>query len=155
MPDFSKKAAKRTAAVCDDGEVGVAALFIRPRHGEGTKRLGAPGGALGRLAPLADTASEEDDDPRAAMFARNAVLVLTEQRLLVFGHGTYTGRVKDLVGQVPLASVAAMELDAPPPGEKGPASLELVFTDGERVTVTPGSRRAAFVRAFEEMTQQA
>ncbi len=154
MPDFLKKAAKRTAAICEDGEAGVAALFVRPRHGDDTKRLGAPGGALGKLRPLADDEGEGTDE-RAAMFARNAVLVLTEHRLLAFGHGSYTGRVKELVGELPLSAIAAMNLDAPPPGEKGMASLEVVFADGERVTVTPGSRRAAFVRAFEEMTQPA
>ena len=54
MPDFLKKAARKTRQICHEDEVALAALFIRPRHGEQTKRLGAPGGALSKVDKLAD-----------------------------------------------------------------------------------------------------
>mgnify|MGYP001825458353 CR=1 FL=1 len=161
MPDFLKKASKQAVKVCDEGETPIAALFVRPRSGDDVKRLGTPGGAIGRIGRLAD---EQDDhdlapetaaevDPRALMFGQNAVLVLTQHRLLAFAHGTYSGRVKGLLGSVELDAVDTLELDAPPVGESGPATLEIAFVDGESVSVAPGSRRRRFVEAFEDLAQ--
>lgn len=150
MPDFLKKAAKRTEAVCDGDEAPLAALFCRPRSGDTTKRLGAPGGAISKVGKLADGRDES-----ASVFAQNSVLVLTDQRLLVFGHGTYTGRVKDLIGEVDLTDIASMDLEAPPVGESGASSLKITFTDGEQLELTPGSRRRRFIEAFESLGQPA
>lgn len=157
MPDFLKKANKRAAEVCEADEVAIAALFVRPQSGDGTKRLGAPGGTLGRVAPLADSTSDEaaDANTPASLFSHNAVLVLTGQRLLVFGHGSLTGRVRELVGEVALSDIRAMTLDAPPFGESGPASLSIEFADGSSVSATPGSRRKQFVDTFEDLAQPA
>ena len=165
MPDFLRKASRQAGKVCDADETPVAALFVRPRGGDDVKRLGTPGGAIGKIGRLADEHEGSDADPAAhtddtattdplvAMFGQNAVLVLTEQRLLAFGHGTYSGRVKGLVGSVELASIQSMDLDAPPVGESGPATLEIRFSDGRSVSVAPGSRRRRFVEAFEELAQ--
>lgn len=161
MPDFLKKAAKRTDEICGEDETPLAALFCRPRVGDQTKRLGAPGGALSKVGKLADSADATGDedavavDPRDAMFGQNTILVLTPQRLLAFGHGTYTGRVKDLLGAVELTDVAAIELEAPPVGESGASSLEISFADGYRATLTPGTRRRRFVDAFDDIKQPA
>ncbi len=157
MPDFLKKANKRAAAVCEADEVAIAALFIRPQNSDGTKRLGAPGGTLGKMAPLADPTGNDaaDADTPASLFSRNAVLVLTGQRLLVFAHGSLTGRVRELVGEVAISDIRAMTLDAPPLGEGGPASLSIEFADGTSISATPGSRRKQFVDTFEELTQPA
>ena len=154
MPDFLKKASKRVDAVCPDDEARLAALFVRPGAGDETKRLGAPGGTLGKVAPLADKVESAGND-RSELFGQNAVLVLTDQRLLVFAHGSLSGRVRDLVGELPLGDIASMDLDAPPPGERGVATLTITFTDGGVAVVTPGSRRRRFVEAFEAATQPA
>ncbi len=162
MPDFLKKAAKRANAECGDDETTIAALFCRPRTGEQTRRLGAPGGAtekvgqVTRLADGSDTDAEGDMSPQAArqaMFAHNVVLVLTTERLLGFGHGTYTGRVRKLTGQIALSDIESMDLEAPPIGQSGASALNITFTDGQRVELTPGSRRRRFVEAFEKMGQ--
>lgn len=148
MPDFTKKAAKPVAAVAHDGETARAALFVRPCTGETAKALGAPGGVLSRVGRLADDVPADADgaDPTAA-FARNAVLVLTDQRLLVFGHGSLTGRVKGLVASFELADIDRMHLDTP---DTGATTLEVTFADGTTVRLVPGSRRQRFVDAFDE-----
>lgn len=160
MPDMLKKASKQATKVCDGGETAVAALFVRPVQGDVVKRLGTPAAAIatvGRLADQVDTGTEaaESADPRRVMFGQNAVLVVTERRLLAFGHGAYSGRVKGLLGSMELAAVTSMELDAPPVGQSGPAVLKISFADGETVSVAPGSRRRRFVEAFERLAQPA
>ncbi|MEM7286713.1 MAG: hypothetical protein AAF480_10215 [Actinomycetota bacterium] len=165
MPDMLKKASKQAEKICDADETPVAALFVRPRNGDDVKRLGTPGGAIGNIGRLADQMDEDDEeqpveaeavestDPRSLMFGQNAVLVLTEHRLLAFGHGTYSGRVKGLLGAVELGAISSLELDAPPIGESGAATLEIAFADGESVSLAPGSRRRRFVEAFDELAQ--
>lgn len=158
MPDFLKKAAKQTREVCGEAEEPLAALFTRPRVGEDVKRLGTPGGRTSKMSKLADTGPDEIEhveDVRERMFGQNAVLVLTPERLLAFEHGTYSGRVKGLLGEVPLSEISAIELDAPPIGESGPAWLEITFTDGEAVSLAPGTRRRRFVQAFDDIAQPA
>jgi hypothetical protein len=150
MPDFAKKAAKRVAAVAHDGETTRAALFVRPCTGETAKALGAPGGVLSHVGRLADDVAGEhgeDDSGPAAAFVHNAVLVLTDHRLLVFGHGSLTGRVKGLVADFDLSEIARMHLDSP---EGAAATLELTFADDTTVRLVPGSRRQRFVEAFDE-----
>lgn len=162
MPDMLKKAAKQAIKICDADETPIAALFVRPRHGDEVKRLGTPSAAIGKVGRLADQVDDADEtglvdaestDPRELMFSQNAVLVLTEHRLLAFGHGTYTGRVKGLLGSVELGAISSLELDAPPVGESGAATLEIGFADGEAVSLAPGSRRRRFVEAFEDLAQ--
>lgn len=160
MPDFLKKASRQTKKICPDDETPLAALFVRPLKGSEAKRLGTPGGALSKVTKFADAddgAATEGEvvDPREAMFAKNAVLVLTNQRLMAFEHRTYSGRVGALIGDLPLSSVVSIELDAPPVGESGPATLQLTFDDGDSVEMTPGSRRRRFVAAFEDIAQPA
>jgi hypothetical protein len=166
MPDFLKKASKRTSDICADDEPPLAALFCRPRQGDKSKRLGTPGGALSKVSKLADSvdqtdpdvdvdASHETTDQRDFMFGQNAILVLTQSRLLAFGHGTYTGRVKPLSGEVTLADIASLDLEAPPVGQSGASSLAIEFADGYKVLLTPGSRRRRFVEAFETTRQPA
>lgn len=150
MPDFLKKASRQTAQVCDDDEERLAALFVRPGSGDQAKRLGAPDGKLGGLGSLADRPDEADVDGFASMFGQNAVLVLTTRRLLVFGHGALTGRVRDLVGEIDRGDIVDMALDAPPLGEKGVATLQIDFADGTSAVITPGSRRRRFVEAWAD-----
>jgi hypothetical protein len=150
MPDFAKKAAKRVAAVANDGETTRAALFVRPCTGDTAKALGAPVGVLSHIGRLADDVAGELDEEEcgpAAAFAHNAVLVLTDRRLLVFGHGSLTGRVKGLVADFDLSEVARMHLDTP---EGAAAALEVTFTDDTTVRLVPGSRRQRFVEAIDE-----
>ncbi|MFN3215218.1 MAG: hypothetical protein ACE367_01850 [Acidimicrobiales bacterium] len=150
MPDFAKKAAKRVAAVAHDGEITRAALFVRPCTGETAKALGAPGGVLSHVGRLADDVAGElgtDESGPATAFTHNAVLVLTDRRLLVFGHGSLTGRVKGLVADFDLSDIARLHLDTP---EGAAATLELTFTDDTTVRLVPGSRRQRFVEAFDE-----
>jgi hypothetical protein len=146
MPDFLKKAQKRTDAVCDDGETPLAALFVRPRSEDGTKRLGAPGGALSKMNRLADRTADETNP-----FDQNCVLVLTDRRLLAFGHGTLTGRVRDLIGALPNNDIVSMSLERP---EQGAVGLVIAFADGDSVELAPGSRSRSFVDAFEKVSSR-
>lgn len=148
MPNFLTKAAKRIDAVAEPGEEGIAALFVRPLAGDEAKVLGAPGGALSRMGRLADGGKELDGAP----FERNCILVLTPHRLLAFGHGTLTGRVRGLVGAMDLDEISAIRLDE---REDGPDNLVIDFTDGESVRLSPGTRRSVFVDAFEGLRTQA
>ena len=154
MPDFLRKATKQTAKVCEVDEPPVAALFVRPRIGDETKRLGAPGSAVSRRK--SDDAAGADEPATAeVLFEQNAVLVLTDRRLLVFGHGSLLGRVRELIGALDLRDVLEMDLDVPPAGSQQAATLQMAFADGSSVTVTPGSRRNQFIAAYEAATQRA
>lgn len=154
MPDFLKKADRRIRAVAHDGEGSLAAIFVRPRQGDTTKALGAPGGTLSRIGRLADEAdaTPEGEPPAhpADLLRRNGILVITTQRLLVFGHGSYTGRVRGLTGEIELAALADIAIDAP---EDAPATLDITFADGTCVSLTPGSRRRRFVEAWEQVAR--
>lgn len=156
MPDFLKKADRRIRAVAHDGEESLAAIFVRPRQGETTKALGAPGGTLSRIGRLADEAGDtpEGEAPPhpADLLRRNGILVLTTRRLLVFGHGSYTGRVRGLTGEIAFADLASIAIDAP---EGAPATLDITFADGTAVSLTPGSRRRRFVEAWEQVSAPA
>lgn len=116
MPDFLEKAEKRTRKVCGPDETPAAALFVRPR-GE-----------------------------RRAPFDKNCVLVLTEQRMLIFGHSLITGGVRGLIGEMPLAEVGSLDLVQP---DKGLATLTITLADGTSFELTPGSRQSRFVDTFE------
>lgn len=154
MPDFLRKATKQTAKVCHADEQPTAALFVRPRVGDETKRLGTPASAASRRKSD-DAAGDDETTTAGALFEQNAVLVLTDRRLLVFGHGSLLGRVRALIGALDLRDVLEMDLDVPPAGSQQPATLHMAFTDGSSVAVTPGSRRKQFIAAYEAATQRA
>ena len=116
MPDFLEKAEKRTRKVCGPDEIPAAALFVRP-SGE-----------------------------RRAPFDKNCVLVLTEQRMLIFGHNLVTGGVRGLIGELPLTEVESLDLLQP---DKGLATLTVTFADRTSLDLTPGSRQRRFVDTFE------
>jgi hypothetical protein len=116
MPDFLEKAEKRTHKVCGPDEMPAAALFVRPR-GE-----------------------------RQAPFDKNCVLVLTEQRMLIFRHSLITGGVRGLIGEMPLAEVESLDLVQP---DKGLATLTITLAGGTSFELTPGSRQSRFVDTFE------
>jgi len=142
MPDFLKKAERQLTKVCAPDEQPLAAVFVRPRVAGETKRLGAPSGALGH----ASTALAETE-----AITENAVLVVTTQRILAFGHGSLVGRVKGLVGEFPLDKVASLSLDVPDKDAKGVATLSMTLTSGDVTVVTPGSRRKQFVEAYDKV----
>ena len=154
MPDFLRKATRQTAKVCHADEHPTAALFVRPRIGDETKRLGTPASTASRRQP-SDTVAGDEPATADALFAQNAVLVLTDRRLLVFGHGSLLGRVRGLIGALDLSDVVEMDLDVPPAGSQQPATLRMAFADGSSVELTPGSRRKQFITAFERSTQPA
>ncbi len=151
MPNLLKKAEKRTREVCAEDETAIAALFIRPAGDGKTKRFGTPGGALAKVAPLADQMSDDTEHPGAALFAQNAVLILTDSRLLAFGHGSLTGRIGHLAGEVDLADVTSMSFAKSDAAEEDASeNLRVQFSDGTVAWATPGSRRQRFVDAFAE-----
>ena len=154
MPDFLRKATRHTAKVCHADEQPTAALFVRPRIGDETKRLGAPASTVSRRQS-SDPGSGEGPTTADALFEQNAVLVLTDQRLLVFGHGSLLGRVRELIGALDLSDVVEMDLEVPPAGSQQPATLRMAFADGSTVALTPGSRRKQFLAAYEASTQPA
>lgn len=137
MPDFLKMADTQFRSARADGETARAALFIRPTTKGITRRLGRPN-RHGRGATQ-----------HGIGFDRNCVLVLSDQRLLAFAHGTLTGRVRELIGTIDLDQITAVALEE---GEQtSTRCLTFSFADETTVTVTPGSRAKRFVSAFAEM----
>lgn len=146
MPNWVNKTAKRTA-VAAPGETLHAALFCRPARDDGSaKRLGAPAGTLGKMVD--NDAAGATDGVAADMPAVNAVLAITESKLVAFGHGSLLGRVKGELASWPLADVASIELTGEP-GAVG-TNVAVTFADGSSFAVVPGTRAKRFVEAFAE-----
>jgi len=140
MPDFLKKAERQLTKVCAPGEEPLAAVFVRPRIDGETRRLGAPAAVAGKTPAINHGGS----------INQNAVLVLTSERILAFGHGSLIGRVKGLIGEFSLDDIVDLALDVPDKDAKVPATLSLTLRNGDTTVVTPGSRRKQFLAAYQQ-----
>ncbi len=140
MPNWGKTLQKRCSDQLDPGEQVTAGCFVQPAGAVArTMGLGAgqtigtiAGGVLGEAG--AKRRQEENDDASeggiAATFPTDkAVLGLTNQRLVVFSHGTMNGKPKDLIASYPIDQLGGVELD------KGKLSSKMLlrFTDGSAV----------------------
>ncbi|MEM1331991.1 MAG: hypothetical protein AAGG08_00910 [Actinomycetota bacterium] len=159
MIDFTKKIHKHCADDLEPGEQVLASTFGQP---PGAIRrqvaFGAIGGAVGAVAAevIANkrvTEADEragDDGIALDIPAGKAVLALSAQRLLVFGHSALSGRPKGLNASVPLDQVRSIALDQ----GKLAGSMVITFADGTAIdfdivkTAGPGE----FAAAFSEIT---
>lgn len=125
---YVDKLQPKAGEVMGPGERLLAAIRTMPR---GTTMGLGIGGVVGALAAdhqAKKAAANQTEGSTAATWptVRSAV-GLTDQRLLVFDY-TFTGKPKDLVGQVPLDQVASLGVD------KGITNkVTLGFNDGSAV----------------------
>ncbi|MEE9414648.1 MAG: hypothetical protein V3V01_05135 [Acidimicrobiales bacterium] len=157
MIDFAKKIRKSCAADLLDGEEVHAATFVQP---SGAIRrqvaFGAVGGAVGAgiAALVTSGTSNEEDAPSEGMAvdipAGKAVLGITDQRFLVFGHSALSGKPKGLNAAFPLDQIMSLEHES----GKLTGKLVVTFADETNIefdvmkTVKPGP----FVEAFHSVT---
>ena len=146
MPNWVKKSNRKARKLLREGEEVRAAMFVRPRTQDGTKKLGAPGGALGKIDKLADAGDAQAQEGRAGRFpATNAVLAVTDERLLVFGHNPLIGTIRPLEAEYARDEITDMQV-AGRPGTPDYA-LAITFSDETEVQLTPGTRLRRFVEA--------
>ena len=159
MIDFVKKIHKHCADDLEPGEEVLAATFGQP---PGAIRrqvaFGAIGGAVGAVAgeALANKRIKDSDQsvgnegivldiPKG-----KAVLGLSAQRLLVFGHSAMSGRPKGLNASVPLDQVQSIEVDQ----GKLAGKMLITFADGTSVDfdIVKTSGPGPFADKFTELT---
>lgn len=154
MADWAKKIGKHCGEALYAGEVVEAGTFVQP-GGTLKKQVafGAIGGVVGAIA--AEKLGKKDEEPvaagQAAGFPKTrAVLGLSSQRLLVFSHGTASGKPKDLVYTVPLHDVAAVATEK----NKISYTLRLTFKDGSSVEYesVKAAKPVEFAEAFQRLS---
>ena len=158
MIDFTKKIHKHCADDLEPGEEIVASTFGQP---PGAIRrqvaFGAVGGAIGAVAgeALANKRIQDSDQTpgegmTVAIPAGKAVLALSAQRLLVFGHSALSGRPKGLNASIPLEHIASIEVDQ----GKLAGKMLITFVDETSVDfdIVKTSGPGPFADAFTELT---
>ncbi len=158
MIDFVKKINKHCAGDLLPGEQVLASTFGQP-PGAIRRQVawGAVGGAVGAVAGEAMANKRIQDSPERTgegihldIPEGKAVLGLTDQRLLVFGHSSLSGRPKGLNAAVPLDQIQSIAVDQ---GNLAGKML-ITFVDGTSVDFdvvkTAGPR--PFAEKFTEIT---
>lgn len=157
MIDFTKKIHKHCAADLEPGEEVLASTFGQP---PGAIRrqvaFGAIGGAVGAVAgeALANKRIKESEQSGEGITvdipAGKAVLGLSAQRLLVFGHSALSGRPKGLNASIPLDQVASIQVDQ----GKLAGKMVITFVDGSAVDfdIVKTSAPGPFAQKFTEIT---
>lgn len=158
MIDFAKKINKHCAQDLLPGEEVLAATFGQP---PGAIRrqvaFGAIGGAVGAIAGEALASKRiKDSDQKSGegitldIPAGKAVLGLSAQRLLVFGHSALSGRPKGLNASIPLDQVKSIEVDQ----GKLAGKMLITFVDGSSVDfdIVETSGPGPFAEKFTELT---
>ncbi len=158
MIDFTKKIHKHCADDLEPGEEVLASTFGQP---PGAIRrqvaFGAIGGAVGAVAgdALANKRIKDSDQRDGEGITMDipkgkAVLGLTSQRLLVFGHSAMSGRPKGLNAAIPLDQIQSINVDQ----GKMAGKMLITFADGSSVDFdivkTAGPR--PFADKFTELT---
>lgn len=158
MIDFAKKIRKSCSEHLLPGEEVLAGTFVQPAGAFRRQvAFSAIGGVVGAAAgeALAKRRQENSEaNPNEGLSidipAGKAVLGLTPQRLLVFGHSAMSGKPKGLNAAIPLDQVTAITLEQ----GKLMGKLLVTFHDGSSIdfdvqkTVKPGP----FVEAFHVAT---
>lgn len=158
MIDFVKKINKHCADDLEPGEEVLASTFGQP-PGAIRRQVawGAIGGAVGALTgdALANQRIKDSDQRTGEGItveipAGKAVLGLSSQRLLVFGHSAMSGRPKGLNASIPLEQIQSIDVDQ----GKLAGKMLITFVDGTSVdfdvvkTAGPGP----FADKFTELT---
>lgn len=156
--DFRKKIHKFCADDLHPGEELLATTFGQP---PGAIRrqvaFGVLGGAVGAIAAQAIPAKREEGSEQQRgegitleIPAGKAVLGLTAQRLLVFGHSALSGRPKGLNASIPLDQIASINVDQ----GKLAGKMLITFVDESSVDfdVVKTSGPVPFAEKFAELT---
>lgn len=158
MIDFVKKINKHCAGDLEPGEEVLASTFGQP-PGAIRRQVawGAIGGAVGAITgdALANQRIKDSDQRTGEGItveipAGKAVLGLSNQRLLVFGHSAMSGRPKGLNASIPLEQIQSIDVDQ----GKLAGKMLITFVDGTAVdfdivkTAGPGP----FAAKFTELT---
>ena len=158
MIDFVKKINKHCADDLEPGEEVLASTFGQP-PGAIRRQVAwdAIGGAVGALTgdALANQRIKDSDQRTGEGItveipAGKAVLGLSSQRLLVFGHSAMSGRPKGLNASIPLEQIQSIDVDQ----GKLAGKMLITFVDGTSVdfdivkTAGPGP----FADKFTELT---
>ncbi|MEM7139553.1 MAG: hypothetical protein AAF548_00885 [Actinomycetota bacterium] len=158
MIDFAKKIRKSCAEHLHPGEEVLAGTFVQPAGAFRRQvAMGAVGGIVGAVAGEAMAKKRQESSestPGEGMTVDipegKAVLGLTPQRLLVFGHSTLSGKPKGLNAAIPIDQVKSITHES----GKLMGKLVVTFQDDTAVdfdvqkTVKPGP----FVDAFHAAT---
>lgn len=159
MIDFANKIQKHCADDLEPGEEVLAATFGQP---PGAIRrqvaLGAIGGAVGAVAGEAlanrrlknSDQTEGDEGMMLEIPKGKAVLGLSAQRLLVFGHSAMSGRPKGLNASIPLDQIQSIEVDQ----GKLAGKMLITFADGTSIDfdIVKTSGPGPFADKFTELT---
>lgn len=158
MIDFVKKINKHCADDLEPGEEVLASTFGQP-PGAIRRQVawGAIGGAVGALTGdalanqrIKDSEQRTGEGITVEIPAGKAVLGLSAQRLLVFGHSAMSGRPKGLNASIPLEQIQSIDVDQ----GKLAGKMLITFVDGTSVdfdvvkTAGPGP----FADKFTELT---
>ena len=158
MIDFVKKINKHCADDLEPGEEVLASTFGQP-PGAIRRQVawGAIGGAVGALTGdalanqrIKDSEQRTGEGITVEIPAGKAVLGLSTQRLLVFGHSAMSGRPKGLNASIPLEQIQSIDVDQ----GKLAGKMLITFIDGTSVdfdvvkTAGPGP----FADKFTELT---
>ncbi len=158
MIDFAKKINKHCADDLHPGEEVLAATFGQP-PGAIRRQVayGAVGGAVGAIAgeALANKRIEQSDQNSGEGITLDipkgkAVLGLSAQRLLVFGHSALSGRPKGLNASIPLDQIQSIDVDQ----GKLAGKMLITFVDGSSVDfdIVKTSGPGPFAEKFTELT---
>jgi hypothetical protein len=114
MPDFVKLIHKHRSQDLHPGEQVAAAVFVQPMGSMGASVAFGVAGAVGKAAADArrkkGEAEAAPDTIAARMPGGRLVLGISPQRLLVFEHGTMSGRPKELVAEFGWDQIAGIDL---------------------------------------------
>ena len=163
MINFAKKIEKHRSSDLHPGEKIEAATFVQPvgEYGRmlGTQLGGVVGAvAAGRAAKKREAEAEEEaagseapaDGGLASQISVSpAVLGLSAQRMLVFGHSKLSGRPTDLDVAYSIQDVAGMTSEK----KKMSATLDISFADGStaQFEVVKPAKPGPFVEAYERL----
>lgn len=158
MVDFVKKVQKEKGGSLHPGEEVVGAAFVLPIGSVGRSVGFGVGGLVGSAiagAAQKKKADGSDGEPVTGGVAesipqgKNLVLAVTPMRFLVFEHKVVSGKPGDLLLELPLGQVAAVETEK----QKLTYRLRVAFSDGSMIEMESGklAKPQKFAEAFDSL----
>lgn len=157
MVDWAKKITKSVGDDIRPDEQVEAGLFVQPGGMTGALMGRELGGIVGHVTAVRSQSKKEAnqgivryDGVAASIPNANTVIGLTAGRMLFWKHGKMSGKPKELIAEVPLSEIAALDM------EKGKLTHALVirFADGSAVAFEAPriGRPDTFREAFSRLT---
>ena len=154
MVDWVKKLNKARSEDFHVGERLLGATFVQPGGNFGAMMGSQLGGVVGTIAANKMAGADDSVDSSAGLAATiagdNAVIGVTNWRLLVWNHSRLSGKPKDLKAEIPLKKVAGVEAET----GKLLTKIALQFEDGSAVAYEAPKigKPESFVDALEQKT---